>query len=91
MSIYLSTFVGKAGLTNFLMKHLEQNWEDWDLTHALNCKKGGLVIACHNEARDLNWDLCTLAGRHQIISELVLQEPSDDQLGLRAEGKVQEF
>ena len=65
--------------------------EHFDLTHALNCKKGGLVTARHNEARDLNCDLCTLAGLHQIISEPVLQEPSDDQPGLRADWKVRGF
>ena len=62
--------------------------EHFDLTHALNCKKRGLVTVRHNEARDLNCDLNTLAGLHQIISEPVLQEPSDDQPGLRADWKV---
>ena len=62
-----------------------------DLIHALNCKKGGLVTARHNEARDLNCDLCTLAGLQQILSEPVLQEPSDDQAGLRADWKVRGF
>ena len=68
-------------------------WRTFDLTHAraLNCKKGGLVTARHNEARDLNCDLCTLAGLHQIISKPVLQEPSDDQPGLRADWKVRGF
>ena len=52
--------------------------EQFNMTHGLNCKKGGLVTARHNEARDLNCDLCHLAGLHQIISEPVLQEPSDN-------------
>ena len=39
----------------------------------------------------LNCDLCNLAGLHQIISEPVLQEASDNQPGLRADWKVQGF
>ena len=42
--------------------------EDFSMNHALNCKKGGLVTARHNEARDLNCDLCALAGLSQIVS-----------------------
>ena len=48
--------------------------EDFDLNHELNCKKGGLVTARHNKARDLNCDLCSLAGLPQITSEPILQE-----------------
>jgi len=65
--------------------------EQFNMTHALNCKKGGLVTARHNEARDLNCDLCHLAGLHQIISEPVPQEASDNQPGLRADWKVRGF
>ena len=51
--------------------------EDFNLCHALNCKKGGLVSARHNEMRDLNCDLCSLAGLKQVISEPVIQEGND--------------
>ena len=45
--------------------------EYFDLNHALKCKKGGLVTARHNEARDLNCDLCTLAGLAQVTSKSI--------------------
>ena len=61
------------------------------LNRALNCKKGGLVTARHNEARDLNCDLCALAGLSQIVSEPILQEPTDEIVGLRADWSVQGF
>ena len=47
-------------------------------TEKINFQKRELVTACHNEARDLNYDVCTFNGHHQIILEPVLQEPSDD-------------
>ena len=66
--------------------------EDFDLNHALNCKKGGLVTARHNEARDLNCDLCSLAGLPQILSEPILQESKGDEvIGLRADWSVRGF
>ena len=43
--------------------------EDFNLCHALNCKKGGIVSARHNEMWDLNCDLCSLAGLKQVISK----------------------
>jgi len=58
------------------------------MNHAVNCKKGGLVTARHNEARDLNCDLCALAGLSQIVSEPILQEPTDEIVGLRADWSV---
>ena len=66
--------------------------ENFDLNHALNCKKGGLVTARHNEARDLNCDLCALAGLAQVTSEPILQESTgDDTKGLRADWSVRGF
>ena len=66
--------------------------EEFNLCHALNCKKGGLVSARHNEMRDLNCDLCSLAGMTQIISEPVIQEGNDKELkGLRADWSVRGF
>ena len=67
--------------------------ESFDLCHTLNCKKGGLVTACHNEFRDLNCDLCSMAGLSQIISEPILQESNEneDLEGLRADWSVRGF
>jgi len=39
----------------------------FDVTHALNCSRGGLVYAQHNELCDLNCLLLELAGLKQII------------------------
>ena len=67
--------------------------EEFNLCHALNCKKGGLVTARHNEIRDLNCDFCTIAGLKQIISEPILQESDeyDDLQGLRADWSARGF
>ena len=46
----------------------------------------------HNEARDLNCDLCALAGLSQVTSEPILQESmGDDTKGLRADWSVRGF
>ena len=42
-------------------------------THALDCRKGGLVIQRHNEIRDTIYDLCTLAWS-QVTKEPVIQD-----------------
>jgi len=67
--------------------------EIFDLCHALNCKKGGLVTARHNELRDLNCDLCSLAGLSHVLSEPIVQEnnESEDLKGLRADWSVRGF
>ena len=66
--------------------------ETFNLCHALNCKKGGLVSARHNEMRDLNCDLCNLAGLTQIICEPVIQESTDmEHKGLRGDWSVRGF
>ena len=67
--------------------------EEFNLCHALNCKKGGLVTARHNETRDLNCDFCTIAGLKQIIPEPILQESDehDDLQGLRADWSARGF
>ena len=64
----------------------------FNLCHALNCKKGGLVSARHNEMRDLNCDLCGLAGLNQILSEPVIQEGNGNDIkSLRADWSVRGF
>ena len=67
--------------------------ENFDLCPALNCKKGGLVSAHHNELRDMNSDFCSMAGLSHIISEPIVQEnnKSEDLKGLRADWSVRGF
>ena len=66
--------------------------EEFDVNHALNCSKGGLVYGRHNECRDLNCDLLKLAGLKQIISEPILRESDKDgQNGLRVDWGVRGF
>ena len=47
----------------------------FDLTHALSCRKGGLVTQCHNEVRDAFGDLASLAW-NQVMKEPVVKEAS---------------
>ena len=47
--------------------------------HALNCKKGGLVIRRHDEVRDVLGDLCAQAwGNTAVKREVVLREGVND-------------
>ena len=72
-----------------LPSHCDGDNETFDITHALNCAKGGLVYARHNELRDLNCSLLELAGLKQIISEPIVKD--DDEGILRADWAVRGF
>ena len=61
-----------------LPSHCDADEEIFDINHALNCAKGGLVYARHNELRDLNCSLLELAGLKQIMSEPVVRESEDE-------------
>jgi len=56
---------------------------------ALNCAKGGLVYARHNELRDLNCSLLELAGLKQILSEPIVKDDGEELL--RADWAAQGF
>ena len=45
----------------------------FDLSHALSCRRGGLVIQCHNEVRDAFGDLGELAWE-QVVKEPIVEE-----------------
>jgi hypothetical protein len=49
----------------------------FDVDQALNCTKGGLVYARHNELRDLNCSLLELAGLKQILSEHLVKDDGE--------------
>ena len=44
-------------------------------THALDCRKGGLVSLRHNEVRDLLCELSSMAWKN-VVKEPLVQEPS---------------
>jgi hypothetical protein len=50
--------------------------ESFSLDHALNCKKGGLIIQRHNEIRDAVGDLAALAWT-QVHREPVVREANE--------------
>ena len=54
----------------------------FSLTHALDCRKGGLVTQRHNEIRDALGDLAAM-GFKEVLREPVVRE-SDDTLGIPA-------
>ena len=45
----------------------------FNLTHALDCRKGGLVIQCHNEVRNAIGDVASLVYK-EVIREPIVQE-----------------
>ena len=66
--------------------------QPFDISHALDCKKGGLVIARHNESRDLNIELLKLSGLTQITKEPIVKESNSDGEGaLRVDWGVRGF
>ena len=66
--------------------------QPFDISHALDCKMGGLIGARHNESRDLNIDLINLSGLTQTVKEPVLKEPNQDgNNGLRVDWGVRGF
>ena len=66
--------------------------EDFTVSHALDCKKGGLVAHRHNDFRDLNINLLHKSGLTQITEEPVLKESSaDGDDGLRVDWSARRF
>ena len=71
-------------MLNRCFQQCDAGGEIFDVNHALNCPRGGLVYGRHNECRDLNCDLLELARLKQIISELIIREfDSNGENGLR--------
>ena len=64
----------------------------FDVNHALNCPRGGLVYGRHNEARDLNCDLLEMAGLKQVTKEpVIIESDSSGENGLRADWGARGF
>ena len=59
-----------------LPSHCDGCGSTFDLSHALDCCKGGLVTQCHNEVRDALGDLVALAYK-DVICEPIVHEGSD--------------
>ena len=56
----------------------------FNLSHALSCRKGGLVIRRHNEVRDAFGDLASMLW-HQVRCEPVVKESDDESPALVAD------
>ena len=66
--------------------------QPFDISHALDCKMGGLVGARHNESRDLNIDMLRLTGLSQAVCEPVIKEADKSgNGGLRVDWGVRGF
>ena len=57
---------------------------DFSLTHALDCRMGGLVTQCHNEVRDTLGDLAAL-GYREVVREPKLCDGDNDSPALIAD------
>ena len=54
------------------------------MSHALDCRKGGLVVRCHNEVCDALGDLACLACK-DVIREPIVRDSDADGPGLIAD------
>ena len=69
-----------------LQSTCDADGEVFDVNHALNCPRGGLVYGRHNEMRDLNCNLLELAGLKQVTREpIVRNSDMNGENGLRAD------
>ena len=57
---------------------------DFSLTHALDCRKGGLVTQRHNEVRDALGDLAAL-GYREVVREPIVCDGDNDSPALIAD------
>ena len=57
---------------------------DFSLTHALDCRKGGLVTQHHNEIRDALGDLAAL-GYREVVREPIVCDGDNDSPALIAD------
>jgi hypothetical protein len=75
-----------------LPSHCDADGEAFNVNHALNCPRGGLIYGRHNEMRDLNCALLESSGLKQVVSEPIVQESVvDGDKGLRADWGVRGF
>ena len=66
--------------------------EDFTVSHALDCKKGGFVAHRHNDFRDLNINLLHKSGLTQVTEQPVHKESSaDGDDGLRVDWSARSF
>ena len=56
--------------------HCDGCGSEFTITHALDCKKGGLVTQRHNEVRDLLYDLSALVWNQTIKEPIVWEADS---------------
>ena len=75
-----------------LQSTCDADGEVFDVNHALNCPRGGLVYGRHNEMRDLNCNLLELAGLKQVTREpIVRNSDMNGENGLRADWGARGF